>query len=196
MHWDHILVSVSVTYNQYKYISAHKVYTRVLSLPLHCASSPQHFTFNFSKDINILALLQNLLICAVTSHVNCQQLFCRYWVLHQWTFILVHFAQPCISCCLRLNVLFAFLVKMYNWNRREYFTLLLYRLTANFARKFWPWAPEIRYFRTKIWLFWPQIHYFRTMIFDFWGLKSAIFWTKIYGSFWGPVFSDQGHINL
>ena len=41
--------------------------------------------------------------------------------------------------------------------------------------------------RTRIWLFRTQIRYFRTRIFDFWALKSAIFRTEIYGSFWGPV---------
>ena len=41
--------------------------------------------------------------------------------------------------------------------------------------------------QTKIGLFWPQIHYFQTKIFDFWGLKSTIFQTKIYRSFWGPI---------
>jgi hypothetical protein len=35
-----------------QYISAHKMYIRVLSLPQHCVLSPQHFVFNFSKDFN------------------------------------------------------------------------------------------------------------------------------------------------
>ena len=47
---------------------------------------------------HIVTLVQNLLRWAVTSHVDCQQLFCRYWVLHQWTFLLIHFAQTSISC--------------------------------------------------------------------------------------------------
>jgi hypothetical protein len=42
-----------------QYIATHKMYIRVLSLPLYCALSPQLFTFIYLQ--HILALLQNVL---------------------------------------------------------------------------------------------------------------------------------------